>query len=333
MPTILSYITLADGEPTRASLGVLTRCRELARAHGHALAAVIAAPDAESGAEVVQRYGAATVYAVSDDAFEQALNPHLVDALAAVIERAQPVLVAFPSTERVKDILGALAVRTGGVAVSDVAAFDLADAGLDTLRPVMTAKLLARTRAEAPEGAPVLVSVRNGSYAAEEAPVEGAVEAVPFEAGKVRQTLREVIASVSDGVDLSDARIVVSAGRGVKDEAGKQLVEELAAVTGAAIGASRGNIETGMFPEEALVGQTGKVVSPDIYFAIGMSGALQHLAGMSGSRVIVAVNKDPDAPIFDVATYGLVGDLYEVLPALIAEIKKTQSANEMASAG
>ncbi|HEX8297591.1 MAG TPA: electron transfer flavoprotein subunit alpha/FixB family protein, partial [Rubricoccaceae bacterium] len=262
---------------------------------------------------------------------EQHLNTPVVDALAAVVERARPAVVAFPSSEGVKDVLGALAARLDAPALPDVARFDLtADGAVEALRPVMAAKFLARVRAELSpeEGAPVLVSVRSGSYQAEEAPVESRVEAVPFafDAGTLKQTLREVLTSAGGTVDLSEASVVVAAGRGVRDEEAKRLVEELAAVTGAAIGASRAVVETGMFPATAQIGQTGKVVSPTLYFAVGVSGAIQHVAGMANSRVIVAINKDADAPIFKSATYGLVGDLYKILPALIEELKRAKAA-------
>lgn len=325
MPSILSFVALSNGRPTRASLEVLTRSCAVAEAQGWDLAAVVLAPDASGAAAEAQRYGARTVYAVSDPVFETPLNPPILAALEAVIAQAQPAVVAFPSTEGVKDILGALAVRTGGAAVPDVASFEVKDGGVEALRPVMAAKFLARTRAE---GEPILVSVRSGSYQAEEAPVEGSIENVDFafDEGTMRQTLREVVASAAGGVDLSDARVVVAAGRGVKDDEGKRLIEELAEVTGAAIGASRAVVESGMFPATAQIGQTGKVVSPDVYFAVGVSGAIQHVAGMTGSRVIVAINSNPDAPIFDVATYGIVGDLYKVLPPLIEELRAARNA-------
>lgn len=325
MPTILSFVALSNGRPTRASLEVLTRSRAVADAQGWDLAAVVLAPDASAATAEAQRYGARTVYAVSHPVFQSPLNTPILAALEAVIAQAQPAVVAFPSTEGVKDVLGALAVRTGGAALPDVSSFEVKDGAVEALRPVMAAKFLARTRAE---GEPVLVSVRSGSYQAEEAPVEGAVETVDFrfDEGTMRQTLREVVASAAGGVDLSDARVVVAAGRGVKDDEGKRLVEALAEVTGAAIGASRAVVESGMFPATAQIGQTGKVVAPDVYFAVGVSGAIQHVAGMTGSRVIVAINSNPDAPIFDVATYGIVGDLYKVLPPLIDELRTARGA-------
>ena len=325
MPTILSYLAVSNGQPTRASLEVLTRCREIASAQGWDLAAVVLASDAAAHADDAQRYGAMTVYAVEHAVFDQALNAPVLRALEAVIDQAEPAVVAFPSTEGVKDILGALAVRTDGAAIADVAEFDVVEGGVEALRPVMAAKFMARTRAE---GEPVLVSVRSGSYVAEEAPADGTVESVSFEfdADALGQTLREVVTGSTGGVDLSDARVVVAAGRGVKDDEVKRLVDELAEVTGAAIGASRAVVETGMFPATAQIGQTGKVVSPEVYFAIGVSGAIQHVAGMSNSRIIIAINNNPDAPIFDVATYGIVGDLYAVLPPLIDALKKAKAA-------
>ncbi len=324
MAKILTYVAVQDGKLKRSSLEVLTRCRELAEAGGHTLEAALIHPDAEAHVDAVRRYGPSKIYTITDPIFSRHLNTPLLDALNAVIGQARPMLTAFASTEAVKDILGALAVRTDAAALSDVSSFDLIEGGVEALRPVMAAKMLARTQAKADR---VLVSVRSGSYEAVEAPAEAEVEAIPFsfDPASLRQTLREVVTSGSGDVDLTEAPVVVAAGRGVRDEEGKRLVEELAALLGGAIGATRAVVETGLFPATAQVGQTGKVVSPDLYFAIGISGAIQHVAGMANSRVIVAINKDPDAPIFKYATYGLVGDLFKVLPPLIEELKAVKA--------
>lgn len=321
MATLLVYLAVQEGRVKRSSLEVLTRVRALAEAGGHTVAAAVVAPDAQAHVETAGRYGARQVYTVAHAVFAQPLNTPLLAALEAVAAAAQPRLVAFASSEQVKDVLGALAVRLDGAALPDVSAFRLTDGGVEATRPVMAAKILARTEARA---TPVLVSVRSGSYEAAEAPTTPDVVEVPFDfdAGSLRQTLREIVRTTGDAVDLSEARVVVAAGRGVRDEAGRALVEELAGVFGAALGASRAVVESGLFPATAQVGQTGKVVAPDLYFAVGISGAIQHVAGMANSRVIVAINKDADAPIFKYATYGLVGDLYKILPPLIDELKQ-----------
>ncbi len=332
MARLLTFVEIRAGRITRLSLEALSRCREIAgERRGSTVAAAVVSDNPPAYFEELARYGAEEVFAVTDPVFASPpgtpQGAPLTAALAGIIAQAVPDVVVLPSEESVKEILGALAVRVSAPALPDVSSFEASDGTVKAQRPVFTAGFMAHVRAE---GAPVLVSLRAGSYAASENPASSPlrVRNVPFAfdekvSGK---TLRKVVKAASGGIDLSEASVVVAAGRGVRDEKGKRLIEELATLLGAAIGASRGAIEAGLFPPSALIGQTGKTVSPDVYVAVGISGALQHVAGMSGSRTVIAINKDAEAPVFRHATYGIAGDLYEVLPAFIEALKQKTSA-------
>ncbi len=320
MMKILVHIAVQDGRPKRSSLEVLSHCRSLSDVHGVDVEALILHPSAARVAETVAKYGPARIFTLSHSIFGTHLNTPVLSGLETGLKESGADMLVFASSESVKDVLGALAVRVDASVLPEVARFDIDGDSVVATRPVMAAKRMAKTRSLK---TPVLVSVRAGSYEAVERPGDCATEEIDFEFDEAssRQTLREVVVSTGETVDLSEARVVVAAGRGVKDEDGKHLVESLAGLFGGAIGSSRAVVESGLFSAATQIGQTGKVVSPELYFAVGISGAIQHVAGMSNSRVIVAVNRDPDAPIFDYATFGLVGDLYEILPCLIEEFK------------
>lgn len=326
MSTIVVYLSASSGRIRRSSLEVLTRCREIADRDGLTITAVIADLSADALVDTARAFGADRIYSVTDPAFSNHLNEPLIELLKQIFMAESGHVLAMAGTESAKDVIGSLAVRCEASALPDVSTFDIHDSTVEAIRPVMAAKALAKVRTSAER---VLVSIRSGSYTAKEKAGQGAV--VPFnfdyDGSKARLSLREVVESAAGAVDLSEATVVVSAGRGIKDGEGQKLVEELAALTGGAIGATRAVVENGLYPATAQIGQTGKVVSPDLYFAVGISGAIQHVAGMSNSRVIVAINKDPDAPIFEHATYGVVGDLYKILPLLNKKITEAKSAS------
>jgi len=321
MSVLLTVISVNDGKIKRSSLEVLSRCNELAADNGLKSAALVIDANASDIAEKLKAYGPDTIYTIENPIFKNHLNTPVLKALSTAMDKIEPSVVAFASTESSKDILGALAAGQNAAALSDMSEFELTEGGVKGKRPVMASKIISSVEAV---GSPIILSVRSGSYDVVEQASDASVEAIDFgfSDDELRITLKEIISSSSDRVDLSEAEIVVSAGRGVKDEEGRNLISELASVLNAGIGASRALTEAGDYDASLQIGQTGKVVSPQLYIGIGISGAIQHVAGMANSKVIVAINKDPDAPIFDIADYGLVGDLYKILPPFIEELKK-----------
>ncbi len=321
MSTLLTYVAITDGKIKRSSLEVLSHCKQLADKAGHTVAAVVIDANASNYTADISKYGASKVYTIENPIFKNHMNTPLLKALAKTMETVSPAVFAFASTESTKDILGALAANQSAAVLADVASFELSPNGVTAKRPVMAAKVLANAEAI---GDSVLVSVRSGSYDLIEAPVEAEAISIDFDIaeGDLKATLREIISISGDTIDLNEAEAIVAAGRGVKDEEGKALISELATILNAGIGASRALTESGVYDPSLQIGQTGKVVSPQLYIAVGISGAIQHVAGMANSKVIVAINKDADAPIFEVADYGIVGDLYKILPPFIDELKK-----------
>lgn len=321
MSSLLTNIAISDGKIKRSSLEVLSHVRKQADKKGHSAEAVIIDAEASKYIDEVKKYGPSKIYTIEDPVFKSHRNGPLLKALTKIMEKADPYLFAFASTEGTKDVLGALAANQKAAVLSDVSEFQLTGNGIMAKRPVMAAKILSQNEAT---GEKILVSVRSGSYDLDESEEDSEIVNVDFsiKEDEIRTRLREVISGSGDKIDLSEAQTIVAAGRGTKDEEGQKLIEELASVLNAGIGASRALTEAGVMDPSLQIGQTGKVVSPQLYIAVGISGAIQHVAGMANSKVIVAINKDPDAPIFDIADYGIVGDLYEVLPPFIEELKR-----------
>jgi len=321
MSNLLTYISVNDGKIKRSSLEVLSRCNAIAEKSGLTSAALVISDDTSSVAEKLKAYGPSMIYTIEDPIFKNHLNTPLLKALILAMDKINPDVMAFASTEGSKDVLGALAANRNAAALADVSEFEWSGDVMKAKRPVMASKIISAVEAK---GSPIIITVRSGSYEVVEKSSEAGVESIPFaiDKGELKQTLKEIISATGDKIDLSEAETVIAAGRGVKDEEGRKLIDELAAILKAGIGASRALTEAGDYDPSLQIGQTGKVVSPQLYIAVGISGAIQHVAGMANSKVIVAINKDPDAPIFEVADYGLVGDLYKILPPFIEELKK-----------
>lgn len=324
MSSILTYVAISDGKIKRSSLEVLSHCKQQAEANGLTVEAVVVDANASSFVDGIKAYGASKIYVIEDQIFQNHMNTPLLKALTKVIETANPKVFAFASTEGTKDILGALAANQNAAVLPDVSSFEVNSGSVHAKRPVMAAKIVANTEAS---GDLILVSVRSGSYDLIQSPSDAEIVTIDFSVNEsdLKATLREIISATGDTIDLNEAEAIVAAGRGVKDEEGKALISELAGILNAGIGASRALTESGVYDPSLQIGQTGKVVSPQLYIAVGISGAIQHVAGMANSKVIVAINKDADAPIFEVADYGIVGDLYKILPPFIEELKKIKS--------
>ncbi|WP_462412433.1 electron transfer flavoprotein subunit alpha/FixB family protein [Neobacillus sp. Marseille-QA0830] len=272
------------------------------------------------GAELIQS-GADRVVVVEDAKLKQYTSDGFSQALLAVIDHEQPEGLVFGHTALGKDLSPRIAAKLGSGLISDATAVEVAGSNVVFTRPIYSGKAFEKKIVT--DGL-IFATVRPNNIA----PLEkdesrsGDVSSVSVEIKDLRAIVKEVVRKATEGVDLSEAKVVISGGRGVKSADGFQPLKELAAVLGGAVGASRGACDAEYCDYSLQIGQTGKVVTPDLYIACGISGAIQHLAGMSNSKVIVAINKDPEANIFKVADYGIVGDLFEVVPMLTEEFKK-----------
>jgi electron transfer flavoprotein alpha subunit len=310
MSDVVVVAELADGHVTKPTLELLT----LGRRIGSPVAVVFG--DGAAAAATLGEYGAGTVLSVVDPAIEEYLVAPKAEALAQIVAERSPAAVLITSSAEGKEIAGRLAVKLGAGLITD--ATDVAADG-STTQSVFAGNWTVR--ASVGHGVPV-VTVKPNAVAPEPAPTEAAVSQALVtisEASKGARVVKTEPRAASGRPELTEAAIVVSGGRGTGGDFG--AVEALADALGAAVGASRAAVDSGWYPHAYQVGQTGKTVSPQLYLAAGISGAIQHRAGMQTSKAIVAVNKDPEAPIFALADLGVVGDLQTVLPAATEQVK------------
>jgi len=325
MANVLAFAETRDGGVRAVGRETVSAARALADSLGGQVHAVVFGPTgvSESAADLA-RFGA-DVILVAEDA---ALALYAPDAAArAIVARVQSddySAVLFPASAQGKDLAPRVAARLDTGLATEVTELSVEDGAPIAVRPCYAGKAYARIRFV---GKPALASIRPNVFDAVERPAGGVIEPLTVPPGEDRTLVRSVEAGERGALDVREANVVVSGGRGMQDPENWQLLEDLVAALGAesTLGASRAVVDAGWRPHSEQVGQTGKVVSPNLYFAVGISGAIQHLAGMRTARVIVAVNRDPEAPIFSVANYGVVGDALDVVPALTDAIREMRA--------
>ena len=318
MSVILAVTEQRDGTLRKASHEVLAAARQLADGLGATVDAVVFGHGDVGGAAELGGFGADRVLTANHADFANYCPDGQAATLAELATSA--VAVVFTATATGRDLAPRVAARLGVGCATDVTALGVEDGRVVVTRPVYAGKALQKLRLT---GSPAVVSVRPNVFAPVDVAKAGTVEPAAVPDFTARVTVTGIKAPEGGAIDVAEAPIVVSGGRGLKEPGNFALLEELAAAFGnAAVGASRAVVDVGWRDHAVQVGQTGKTVSPGLYIAVGISGAIQHLAGMRTAKVIVAINKDKDAPIFKVADYGIVGDLFEVVPRLTEEIRK-----------
>jgi electron transfer flavoprotein alpha subunit len=319
MAEVLVLVDSVDGNVKKPTLELLTAARQL----GEPAAVVVGAPGTAAAVKgQLAEYGAAKVYvAESDEIANYSVAPK-AEALAAVAQQASPAAILLPSTAENKEIAARLAVKLESGVLYDAVGVD---GSANVTQQIFGGAITVTSKVA--KGTPI-ITVRPNSFAPE--PASGAAEEVAVsvslsDAAKGAKVVDRVVEEKGSRPQLSDASVVVSGGRGIGNADNFAIIEKLADSLGAAVGASRAVVDAGWVPHTMQVGQTGVTVSPQLYIAVGISGAIQHRAGMQTSKTIVAINKDPEAPIFELADFGVVGDLFQVAPQLTEEIAKRKS--------
>ncbi|MBW2609379.1 MAG: electron transfer flavoprotein subunit alpha/FixB family protein [Deltaproteobacteria bacterium] len=312
------------GEIRKVSYEIVSEARRLADSLGQKVTAVLIGSNIKDKAATLGHYGADKVLVADDPRLETYTTDAYVSVIAELVKANDPAIALLGASSQGKDLASRLSARLGVGMAQDCTQFSIEDGNLTATRPIYAGK--AYTRVTYTNSSPQMATARPNVMAKNEPDESKTAQIIDatfsLDDGALKTKVADVMKDETEKVDLTEADKIVSGGRGMKGPEGYGILEELADIIGASVGASRSAVDAGWRPHSDQVGQTGKVVSPNLYLACGISGAIQHLAGMSTAKVIVAINKDPDAPIFQKADYGVVDDLFKIVPALTEEFKK-----------
>jgi electron transfer flavoprotein alpha subunit len=323
MSELLVLIDHSEGQPKRISLQMLAAARQVAGELGAEVAAVWLGPGAQGAAATLGAHGAVRVHHWDSADAKGYVTVPQVDALEQLVATVAPVAVLFASSNHVKDVAARLAVRIDGGVITDATGLAVEGAELIATKEVFGGDVI--TTSKVAQGHLPLIGIASNAFAAVEsggAAAEAVAIEVTLSEAATAAPVTEVVLQASAGrPDIAEATVVISGGRGLGEASGFELLERLADLLGAGVGASRAATDAGWYPHRYQIGQTGRTIAPALYLGTGVSGAIQHRAGMQTSQHIVAINKDPEAPIFQIADFGIVGDLYQVVPRLIEAIE------------
>ena len=313
-----------EGELRKISFELASEARRLADQMGQSVTAILLGSNIKEKASELGKYGADKVIVADDNRLATYTTDAYVSVIAQLAQKEEPNIILLGASVQGRDLSGRLAAKLGVGMAQDCVTFSLENGNLVAKRPIYAGKVYATVTFK--DSVPQIATARPNVLELNEPDESRSVEVVDAEFNlddsHLKTKVAEVIQEEGAKVDLTEAERIVSGGRGMKGPENYKILEELADIINATVGASRSAVDAGWRPHSDQVGQTGKVVSPNLYIACGISGAIQHLAGMSTSKYIVAINKDPEAPIFQKADYGVVGDLFDIVPALTEEIKK-----------
>jgi electron transfer flavoprotein alpha subunit len=311
---ILVYAEHREGQLRKITFENISLAKKL----GQSFVTVLVGGNVESMADELGKYGAENVIIYKNTGLEQYSPDGYAKILAEAVTKQNADVLLMGATSTGKDLAPRVSAILNAAMGTDCTDVQVEGDDIILKRPMYAGKVKATIRLTSKIK---VVTVRPNVYRAKEAPVDAKVETIDVEKPEYKTVVTEIISGAKGKLDVTEADIIVSGGRGLKGPENWHLIEDLASLLGAATGASRAAVDAGWRPHDEQVGQTGKTVSPSLYIAVGISGAIQHLAGMSSSKYIVAINKDPDAPIFKLADYGIVGDAFEVVPRMISELK------------